>query len=71
VIVALGVVHVIVTLLAAVTAGLVLSTVTVTLDVAVQPFAAVPVTVYVVVVVGVAVGLATVEELKPVIGLHI
>jgi hypothetical protein len=68
--VALGVVQVIVTLLAAVTVGFVLFTVTVTLLVAVQPFAAVPVTVYTVVATGVAVGFATVALLSPAAGLH-
>ena len=66
--VALGVVHVMVTLLAAVTVGFVLSTVTVTALVAVQPLAPVPVTVLVVVVAGVATGLATVALLKPAAG---
>jgi hypothetical protein len=48
-----------------------LSTVTTTWSVAVQPVEVlVTVNVYVVVALGFAVGLDTVEELKPVVGLH-
>jgi len=50
--------------------GGVVLTFTVTISVAVQPFAPVTVTVYVVVTIGFAVGCAIVVELKPVEGLH-
>ncbi len=57
--------------LPALTVGDGVFTVTVTLAWAVQPLAVVVfVTVYVVVVVGLAVGLLTVDELNPVVGLH-
>jgi len=57
--------------LPALTVGGVLFTVTVTDAVAEHPVAVVVfVTVYVVVVAGLAVGLLTVEELNPVVGLH-
>jgi hydrogenase/urease accessory protein HupE len=51
--------------------GIVLSTFTTTLDVAIQPLLPVTVTVYVVVIVGLAVGMASVVELNPADGLQL